>query len=149
MPPDVDPDTYARSRAGAGRAGGGGRVREDTWDTGAGQFDVEGIDLDDLLGGVFGGRTRRGWGRIPGSDQEVELELTVEEAYRGGNRKLTVRGPAGDDRTIDVKIPAGVMNGQRIRLGAQGGQGTGGAPAGDLYLVVRIADHPRYRVVWS
>ncbi|TDW21350.1 DnaJ C-terminal domain-containing protein [Kribbella kalugense] len=144
VPPDVDPDTYARSRA--GRAGGGGRTREPTWDTGASQFDAEGIDLDDLLGGMFGGRTRRGWGRIPGSDQEVELELTVEEAYRGGNRKLTVRGPTGADRTIDVKIPAGVVNGQRIRLGAQGGQGTGGAPAGDLYLVVRIADHPRCRV---
>jgi curved DNA-binding protein len=140
VPPDVDPDTYARSRAGAGRS------RTSTWETGAGGFDVEGIDLDDLFGGMFGGRGRRGWGRIPGSDQEVELELTVEEAYRGGNRKLTVHGPTGADRTIDVKIPAGVVNGQRIRLGAQGGQGTGGAPAGDLYLVVRIADHPRYRV---
>ncbi|WP_371402686.1 DnaJ domain-containing protein [Kribbella sp. NBC_00662] len=148
VPPDVDPDTYARTGAGAGagRAGGGGRAREGTWDTGGSQFDAEGIDLDDLLGGMFGGRSRRGWGRIPGSDQEVELELTVEEAYRGGTRKLTVRSPSGADRTIDVKIPAGVVSGQRIRLGAQGGQGTGGAPAGDLYLVVRLADHPRYRV---
>jgi curved DNA-binding protein len=140
VPADVDPDTYARSRAGAGRSRSGG------WQTGTGQFDAEGIDLDDLLGGMFGGRDRRGWGRIPGSDQEVELELTVEEAYLGVNRKLTVRGPTGADRTIDVKIPAGVMNGQRIRLAGQGGQGTGGASAGDLYLVVRIADHPRYRV---
>jgi curved DNA-binding protein len=140
VPPDVDPDTYTRSRAGAGRS------RPSSWETGAGQFDADGIDLDDLLGGMFGGRSRRGWGRIPGSDQEIELELTVEEAYRGGNRKLTVRGPTGAERTIDVKIPAGVVNGQRIRLGGQGGQGTGGAPAGDLYLVVRIADHPRYRV---
>jgi len=146
VPPDVDPDTYARSRAGAGRAGGSGRAWESSWDPGGGQFDAEGIDLDDLLGGMFGGRTRRGWGRIPGSDQEVELELTVEEAFRGGNRKLTLHGPTGADRTIDVRIPAGVVNGQRIRLGAQGGQGTGGAPAGDLYLVVRIADHPRYRL---
>ncbi|TDU91193.1 curved DNA-binding protein [Kribbella voronezhensis] len=149
VPADVDPDTYSRSRAGAGRAGrtgGGGRAREGGWETGAGQFDAEGIDLDDLLGGMFAGRGRRGWGRIPGSDQEVELELTVEEAYRGTSRKLTVRGPTGTDRTIDVKIPAGVVNGQRIRLGGQGGQGTGGAAAGDLYLLVRIADHPRYRV---
>jgi curved DNA-binding protein len=140
VPPDVDPDSYARSGVGAGRS------RASTWETGAGQFGAEGIDLDDLFGGMFGGRRRRGWGRIPGSDQEVELELTVEEAYRGGNRKLTVHGPTGADRTIDVKIPAGVANGQRIRLGGQGGQGSGGAPAGDLYLVVRIADHPRYRV---
>ncbi|TCC08409.1 DnaJ C-terminal domain-containing protein [Kribbella soli] len=142
VPPDVDPDTYARSRAGAGA----GRSRTSAWETGASQFDAEGIDLDDLLGGMFGGRSRRGWGRIPGSDQEVELELTVEEAYRGGNRKLTVHGPTGADRTIDVKIPAGVVNGQRIRLAGQGGQGSGGAAAGDLFLVVRIADHPRYRL---
>ncbi|MFF0341266.1 DnaJ C-terminal domain-containing protein [Kribbella sp. NPDC004875] len=138
--PDVDPDTYARSRAGPGR------TRASGWEPGGGQFETEGIDLDDLLGGMFGGRVRQGWGRIPGSDQEVELELTVEEAYRGGNRKLTVHGPTGADRTIDVKIPAGVVNGQRIRLAGQGGQGTSGAPAGDLYLVVRIADHPRYRL---
>ncbi|MFF0268308.1 DnaJ C-terminal domain-containing protein [Kribbella sp. NPDC004536] len=147
VPPDVDPDTYARSRAGAGgRAGPGGRAWEGSRQTGAGDFDAEGIDLEDLLGGMFGGRAGRGWGRIPGSDQEVELELSVEEAYRGGNRKLTVRGPTGAERAIDVKIPAGVTNGQRIRLAGQGGQGTAGAPAGDLYLVVRIADHPRYRL---
>ncbi|MEU8223645.1 DnaJ C-terminal domain-containing protein [Kribbella sp. NPDC048915] len=146
VPPDVDPDTYARSRAGPGRAGGGQTWHESSWQTAGSPFDADSIDLDDLLGGMFGGRTRRGWGRIPGADQEVELELTVEEAYRGGNRKLTVRSPTGADRTIDVKIPAGVVNGQRIRLAGQGGQGTGGAPAGDLYLVVRIADHPRYRL---
>jgi curved DNA-binding protein len=58
---------------------------------------------------------------------------------------VTLQGPAGQ-RTLDVTIPAGVTSGQRIRLAGQGGQGGDGAPAGDLYLVVSIAPHPRYRV---
>jgi curved DNA-binding protein len=105
----------------------------------------EDIDLEDLFGGVFSGRARRGWGTIAGADQEAELELTVDEAYRGGRRSLTLAGPGGP-RTFEVNIPAGVRNGQRIRLAGQGGQGSEGAAAGDLYLVVRIAPHPRYRV---
>ncbi|HEV2087665.1 MAG TPA: J domain-containing protein, partial [Cryptosporangiaceae bacterium] len=107
----------------------------------------EGIDLEDLLGGMFGqrgpGRPRGGTGRVPGADQEAELELSVEDAFRGGRRTLTLSGPQGP-RSLDVTIPAGVTDGQRIRLAGQGGSGSG-AP-GDLYLVVRLAPHPRYRV---
>ena len=146
VPKDVDPETWARARAGAGaRAGPAGGV----WGTG------EDIDLEDLLGGMFGGRARRGragrgqpqpgWGTIPGADQEAELELTVEDAHQGGKRSITLSGPGGP-RTFDVTIPAGVTDGQRIRLAGQGGRGSGGAPAGDLFLNVRIAPHPRYRV---
>jgi len=141
VPEDVDPDAFRRSRAGAGAGPGrarGGRAAG----FGPGQGD---IDLDDLLGGLFGGRTGRGWGPIPGADQEAELELTVEEAYRGGQRTLTLQGPEGL-RTFDVKVPAGVTDGQRIRLAGQGGRGSDGAQPGDLYFVVRIAPHPRYRV---
>jgi len=82
---------------------------------------------------------------MPGSDQEFEAEITVEEAYRGTQRSLTITGPDGQ-RTLDVNIPAGVVDGQRIRLRGQGGRGTGGAEPGDLYLIIRIAPHPRYRV---
>jgi curved DNA-binding protein len=143
VPDDVDPDTWARMRAaqaaaGRSRAGaGGGRVR---FTTGVG----EDIDLEDLFGGMFGGG-RRGWGPIPGADQEAELLLTVEEAYRGGRRTISIAGPDGP-RRIEVTVPAGVTDGQRIRLAGQGGQGTSGAAAGDLYLVARIQPHPRYRV---
>ena len=87
------------------------------------------IDLEDLFGGMFGGRAGRGpRGPIRGADQEAELELTVEEAYRGGSRKLTLTGPAGQ-RTYDVNIPPGVADGQRIRLAA-GRPGTRRRPAG-------------------
>jgi len=154
VPEGVDPQIWARARAhAAAGAGSGGRA------AGGGDFgDVEGervwfdsgdIDLDDLLGGLFSGRGpgrgRRAWGPIRGADQEAELVLGVEEAYRGGRRSITLAGPDGP-RTLQVTIPAGVTDGQRIRLTGQGGQGTGGAEGGDLYLVVRLAPHPRYRV---
>jgi curved DNA-binding protein len=73
------------------------------------------------------------------------VEVTVDEAFHGTRRSLTITGPDGP-RTIDVDIPAGVVDGQRIRLRGQGGAGTGGADPGDLYLVARIAPDRRYRL---
>ncbi len=146
VPEDVDPDTWARARAGRGARGGrpGARAGAGAGPGGPAGFG-EGVDFEDLLEGLFsgrgGGRAGRGWGPIPGADQEAEIELTVEDAYRGGRRSITVGG-----RRIDVNIPAGVTDGQRIRLAGQGGRGSDGAAAGDLYLIVRIAPHPRYRV---
>ena len=57
-----------------------------------------------------GGRRRRGWGPIAGADQEAEIELSVEEAYEGGRRTVTISGPDGP-RTLEVTIPAGVSTG--------------------------------------
>ncbi len=150
VPDDVDPETGNRAAPGggpwAGGAGTGGRARRGpAADTGFATGFGEDIDLDDLLGGLFGGRAGRGWGPIPGADQEAVIDLTVEEAYRGTRRSVTLED-GGQTRTLQVTIPAGVTNGQRIRLAGQGGRGTEGAPAGDLYLIVRIAPHPRYRV---
>jgi curved DNA-binding protein len=153
VPPDVDPDTWARAGAGAGRAragAGAGAGRAGAGPAGPGRgggFGPAGgdIDLDDLLGGLFGGRGRGGWGPVPGADQEAEVELTVAEAYRGTARSVTLAGPGGP-KAIDVTIPAGVTDGQRIRLAGQGGRGSDGARPGDLYLIVAIAPHPRYRL---
>src|SRR3984885_14593611 len=137
VPEDVDPEAYQRSRAGqAGAPGGAGG-----FGTGPGG-DFGGINLEDILGGIFAGR---GFGPIPGADQEAGLELSVEEAFQGGQRSVTLEGPDGR-RTLDVRIPAGVTNGQRIRLAGQGGRGRAGAPNGGLYVGVRIAPHPRHRV---
>jgi curved DNA-binding protein len=149
VPPDVDPDAWRQARAYAG-AGAGGSGPGGPWPPGGGGVrytDVaEDIDLEDLLGGIFGGRRgRTAWGPMPGSDQEVEAEITVEEAYHGTQRSLTITGPDGQ-RTLDVIIPAGVVDGQRIRLRGQGGRGIDGGEPGDLYLIIRIAPHPRYRV---
>jgi curved DNA-binding protein len=148
VPEDADPETWRRSRAGARAGAGAGAGRGGP---GGFSFSEGDIDLDDLLGGIFGGRfggARRGWGSvgpIPGADQEAEIELTVEEAYRGGRRSVTVSSD-GTRRSLDVTIPAGVTDGQRIRLAGQGGRGSDGARNGDLYLIVRIAPHPRYRL---
>jgi curved DNA-binding protein len=152
VPEDVDPETWRRARAGAGagRAGPGGfgpGGAGGPFGSAGGPFG-EGtgdIDLEDLLGGLFGGRAGRGWGPIPGADQEAELEVTVEEAYHGTQRTVTMQGPDGQ-RSFDVRVPAGVTSGQRIRLAGQGGRGSGGGRPGDLYFVTRIARHPRYRV---
>ncbi|WP_433257298.1 DnaJ C-terminal domain-containing protein [Streptosporangium sp. CA-135522] len=140
VPEDVDPETWARARAGRGGRPG---ARTGAGPSGPAGFG-EGVDFEDLLEGLFSGRAGRAgrsWGPIPGADQEAEIELPLEEAYRGGRHSITVGG-----RRIEVNIPAGVTDGQRIRLAGQGGRGGDGAPAGDLYLIVRIAPHPRYRV---
>jgi curved DNA-binding protein len=120
------------ARGGFRRGAGGGRVFTEE--------DLGGIDLGDLFGDLFGAG-----GPIPGADQEAELELTVEEAYTGGRRWVTLAGRDGS-RSYEVNIPPGVADGQRIRLAGQGGRGSGDARAGDLYLVVRIAPHRRYRL---
>jgi curved DNA-binding protein len=146
VPEDVDPQAWnrARSRAGAGARAGAGGARAGPGDLGGG-FGAD-IDLDDLLGGLFGGRGGgRGVGPIPGADQEAEIELSVEDAYRGDHRTITLTSGT-QTRSLDVTIPAGVTDGQRIRLAGQGGRGSDGAPPGDLYLVVRIAPHPGYRL---
>lgn len=141
VPPDVDPDDWRRAHAGT--AGGAGRGFGSA--SGFGSGPGGGIDLDDLLGGLFGGRGRGGFGTFPGADHEAEIDVTVEEAYQGTQRSISL-GTSEGTRSLDVKIPAGVTDGQRIRLAGQGGGGSGGGPPGDLYLIVRIAPHPRYRV---
>lgn len=130
----------------AAGAGSGSR-----WSTGAGPrvrystsgFGGEGVDVEDLFGSLFGGAGRM---RVPGADQEAELPLTVEEAYRGGRRTVTLAGPGGQ-RRYQVDVPPGTTDGQRIRLAGEGGRGSGeDAPAGDLYLRVRIQPHPEFRL---
>jgi curved DNA-binding protein len=76
-----------------------------------------------------------------GGDQEATLEVSLEEAARGGKRRISL----ADGRDFEVQIPAGVRDGQKIRLAGQGGEGASGGPAGDLYLRVRIKRHPRFR----
>jgi curved DNA-binding protein len=129
-------------------AGAGGRTGRSYGPTGFGSagFDDLGVDIDleDLLGGMFG-RGRGRSGPLPGADQEAELPLTVEEAFRGGRRPVTLTGTDGP-RTYTVTIPPGVTDGQRIRLAGEGGRGVGGGEPGDLHLVVRLLPDPRFRV---
>lgn len=151
VPPDYD---QRGAPFGGGARSGGRRVYVNTGPFGGGDFGGRGfgaagfgepgfgpVDLDGLFGEFFTG----GRGRVPGADSEAEIQLSVEEAYAGGRRRITLSTAAGP-RSYEVDIPAGVTDGQRIRLAGQGGTGSGGGAPGDLYLVVRLAPHPRYRV---
>ncbi len=92
--------------------------------------------------------------RMRGEDVHAHVTIPIEDAVSGAVRRLTLRAPELDDeghvrqreRTLEVRIPSGVTEGQRIRLASQGGPGVGGAPAGHLYLEVTFAPHPLYRV---
>jgi curved DNA-binding protein len=105
--------------------------------------DFRRTDIEDPFGSYFlrGRRVPRSQGR----DREVEFELSVEDVYTGGRRRVEV-GSGSGAQSYDVAIPPGVMDGHRIRLPGGGDWGTGGGPPGDLYLVVRLVPHPRFRL---
>ncbi len=119
----------------------------------------EGVGFSDFFETLFGGggaraRGQGGFGPDPfgnfsarqrrGRDVEAEFALTLEEAYRGGRKAVTLREAGGSTKTLEVNIPSGVREGGRIRLAGQGDPGMGGGPAGDLYLKVRMAPHPQF-----
>ncbi|MEJ5308829.1 MAG: DnaJ C-terminal domain-containing protein [Anaerolineae bacterium] len=139
-------DDFWKQWAGAG--GQSGQYRYTTRDIG----DIFGQDspfsdfFQQLFGGgagygdLFGG----GAGRQPrsrrGQDYEQPVEITLEEAYRGTSRILQI----GNQR-IEVNIPAGADNGTRVRVAGKGAPGSGGAPAGDLFLHIQVLPHAQFQ----
>ena len=113
--------------------------------------DGEERDGDSMFSGIFSSRPRVRR-KKRGQDHEVELEISLEDAYSGGRKSVTLTTsgadaggqPRGATRTYQVTIPPGVTEGKRLRLSGQGG--TDGGTAGDLYFVVRIASHNRFTV---
>lgn len=159
-------------RQGARRSGGGGA---DGF-----EFHFGGTGFSDFFEQFFGGAGARGrhagfeehTGR--GQDVEADLLVSLEEAFRGAVRPISLRREVicdkcdgsglkggrpcpecGGDGTISridnyqVKIPAGVHEGQKLRLAGRGSAGAAGGPAGDLFLRVRLARHPDFRVEGS
>ncbi len=140
-----------------GWQGGGGAP-------GGGEYHFEGTGFSDFFEMFFGGgggrkpggaRRAGGFGGFPGagsppppargSDAEADILVSLEEALHGAQRKISLRrADSSKAETYNVRIPAGVREGQRIRLAGQGGAGAGGA--GDLYLRVKIAQHPDFKV---
>jgi curved DNA-binding protein len=128
---------------------------------GAEAFDFGG-GFSDFFEMLFGGRMAGGGGAsarqaswvMRGQDQEAGIEVSLEDAYHGATRTITLQGHEIDSQgqvrptaqNLQVKIPPGVTDGTRIRLSGKGGAGMGGGPAGDLYLRVHIMPHARFRV---
>jgi curved DNA-binding protein len=123
------------------------------FDVGAGGAGAAGAHSD-FFENLFGGLGARGSFRSRGFDTAAEVELTLEEAFRGTERRLAVQRLGADEQgrprpftqQLNVRIPAGVSDGQQIRVAAQGQAGTGGAPPGDLFLRVRLLPHRWFRV---
>ena len=107
--------------------------------------------FESLFGGGMGGRrgstagsggyTRQQARPRRGSDHEHTIEITLEEAFHGATRLLEWE----DGRKIEAKIPRGVKTGSRVRLGGQGGSGSSGGQAGDLYLRVKVLPNQRFQ----
>lgn len=101
----------------------------------------------------FGG-FRQGFFRDrPGEDQEVRISIPIEDAFRGTERNITLRSatrdaegrPKESTRVIRLKVPKGVVKGQRVRLAGQGTAGVGRGAPGDLYLLIDFDPHPVFR----
>lgn len=132
---------------GAGQGGGYRTMTEDE----VREMFGDGDPFSDFFHTFFGGaagvsepgpraRGRRSPAR-QGRDVEHELALSLEDAYHGVQRTLSVKHD-GHARTVDVRIPAGVGDGSRLRVAGEGEHGVGGAPSGDLYLRIRLLPHP-------
>ncbi|SLN36123.1 DnaJ C-terminal domain-containing protein [Oceanibacterium hippocampi] len=126
-----------RPGPGPGAAGGQGGARR-----GRGFFDFEPDESGDIFADLFGGFRRPGARQAPptrGGDKKYALKVDFLDAARGAKKRLRL----ADGRQIDVSIPAGITEGQQIRLKGQGEQGAGGA--GDALIEVSIREHPLFR----
>jgi curved DNA-binding protein len=137
------------------RQGAGGRE-------GGVEFEFGGTGFSDFFETFFGGRGGRGGGhpfgggfaeetnmggQPQGHDVEADLMVTLDEAINGNKRQISLRRSDTDKvETYNIRIPPGVHEGQRIRLTGQGGRAARGGKAGDLYLRIRFAQHPDFRV---
>jgi DnaJ-class molecular chaperone len=175
-------DVYRGTRPGAGSARQATSAEDfGTWFAGEnGSFTFESADsggrFSDFFNLLFGGqqgaagRVRQTTARPRrGDDLEAPTTITMEEAARGAQRRLTVSSPetctlcngTGEVRggvcprcdgtgttqamkELEVSIPKGVRTGSRVRISGKGGPGVNGGPAGDVYLVIRIVPHPRF-----
>jgi curved DNA-binding protein len=97
-------------------------------------------DFSSFFESLFGGSGRRSQTKYKGQDYNAELKLNLTDAMVTQQQTLTVNG-----KNIRITIPAGIENGQVIKLKGHGAPGVNGGPAGDLYITFSIAPHPRFK----
>ena len=122
-----------------GGAGNGGNVRFSTNTSGG-----AGGGFDDILSQMFGGGGGFSSARRPqlGQDLTTEVSIPLRDAVSGTTVKMT----SADGRSVTARIPAGVSDGQKIRVSGKGGAGANGGPAGDILVTIHVEKHPVYEV---
>lgn len=131
-------DEYGKSDSQFSRQQASGQKTDYTWTSGG-----EEGEFSNFFESLFGGYERSGRNRqvkFRGEDLTTELKLELSDAYETHQRILNVNG-----KKIRITIPAGIENGQTIKIAGHGGQGIKGGPDGDLYITFLIANHPRYK----
>ncbi|MGP9768115.1 DnaJ C-terminal domain-containing protein [Halomonas sp. AOP13-D3-9] len=116
-------------------------------------------EFSDFFANLFGqsgraGRGQRGAYQMRGEDRHAKVVIDLKDAYLGATRSITLQVPQVDaqgrvssrQHTLNVGIPKGVKAGQHIRLSGQGSPGSGGGPAGDLFLEIHFTPDPSYRI---
>ena len=100
----------------------------------------EGDDFSDFFSSMFGGGGSRSKAKYRGQDYNSQLQLSLRDAYTTHQQTMTI-----NEKTVRITIPAGVENGQSIKLKGYGAPGVNGGPNGDLYLTFAIANDPRFK----
>ncbi len=114
------------------------------WSSGGDAGDFSGFsDFFESMFGSGGGRSRgRSTASFRGQDYSAELHVSLQDAAKTHKQVITVNG-----KNLRITVPAGIANGQKIKLKGQGGEGMNGAPAGDLYITFIIPEDPKYKRV--
>lgn len=131
----IEAQEKERARQGAGAGGFGGQGFEGF---GGGTMSEE--EMNDLFGSMFGGRGGRRQARFRGPDYQAESHLQLIDAATTHKQTLNVNG-----QKLRITVPAGVEDGQTIRIPGQGGPGANGGPNGDLYITFRVKEHPKFK----
>lgn len=135
---------------GAGRGGYGGYTTnvggnwQDIFGGMGGDGGFGGFDFSSIFGGA-GGRAQANR-TTKGSDLTMGIDVTADEAFSGATRKVTFRVPStGEEQTLTVKIPAGAVDGGKLRYRGRGEYGTNGGARGDLVITTHVAEHPLFK----
>ena len=133
-------DAYQRARQESGQSGAGYTPYSE------GEAQDFSAFFEDLFGRQAGqrGASFRGFAR-PGADLEASTILSLREVSTGTTRRIDLPDASGQPHTIDIRIPKGVQDGERVRVKGKGAPGQGNAPRGDLYLRVHITPHPVFK----